>query len=277
MYEVQQTPIWEILLVGRLQKDLKRLEVFIRQWQAGSCYGEGLKVKSYHSFKESMVHIEESRFPDAVILDIPDGIEFAQHLRSLGFEGPIVFLSPVNAFAVETYSVNAFSFLLKPVDENQIFPVLDDLGNTLAGRSDSRDIHGLIIRTRTYIRKVLYSELVYMEVFDHKIYFHINNEDVLVAPGPLYSWSLLVFRDPRFAKCHNSIIVNMDFISSLGMDYAILRSGEKLPIARRCGVDFKSRYYGWEKGRQMSRILKSDILKQPQIAQPAKEKNNGNS
>ena len=58
---------------------------------------------------------------DLYVLDVvmPDlnGIEAGRTLRALGTAGEIIYLSQVADYAPDSYDVQAFYYLLKPIDE----------------------------------------------------------------------------------------------------------------------------------------------------------------
>ena len=66
---------------------------------------------------------------DLYLLDILmpglNGIETGRQLRETGDGGEIIYLTSSNDFASESYDVRAFFYLLKPVDKQRLFQVLD--------------------------------------------------------------------------------------------------------------------------------------------------------
>ena len=52
-----------------------------------------------------------------VIMPLLNGIDTAAELRANGQDVPIIFLTSSREFAVESYEVKAFHYLLKPIDE----------------------------------------------------------------------------------------------------------------------------------------------------------------
>ena len=66
---------------------------------------------------------------DLVILDImmpfPGGMDTAKALRQKESHVPLIFLTSSPEFALESYEVRAFWYLLKPVSEERLFSVLD--------------------------------------------------------------------------------------------------------------------------------------------------------
>ena len=74
---------------------------------------------------------EKAYLPDLMLLDIymPEktGIEAAQELRELGSDCRIVLITASEDHALEAFGVGASQYLLKPVSEQTLFPVLDSL------------------------------------------------------------------------------------------------------------------------------------------------------
>ena len=65
---------------------------------------------------------------DLIVLDIlmegMDGMETARLCRSHGFDGLLVFLSSSRSYVFDAYDVEAFHYLVKPVDDEKLKRVL---------------------------------------------------------------------------------------------------------------------------------------------------------
>lgn len=74
---------------------------------------------------------------DLIIADVRmpgmSGIEFIQKLRELGYEMEIIFLSGYSEFEYARQALlhHAFRYLLKPLDEGELFEALDEVGRML--------------------------------------------------------------------------------------------------------------------------------------------------
>lgn len=68
---------------------------------------------------------------DLLLLDILmpgiTGMDAAREIRQTNSTIPIIFLTSSSEYAVESYRVNAADYLLKPLDADKLFPVLDKL------------------------------------------------------------------------------------------------------------------------------------------------------
>ena len=76
---------------------------------------------------------------DLIFLDIDlggmDGMALARKIRETDSEVPILFLTNHKEYVFEGYEVQAFRYLLKPVTEDTLFPLLEELQAMRAHRS----------------------------------------------------------------------------------------------------------------------------------------------
>ena len=104
---------------------------------------------------------------DLYILDIlmPDlsGIETGRRLRTLGGGGEMVYLTCSNDFAADSYDVRAFFYLLKPVEKDKFFQVLDGAVEKLNRRRAS----AVVVSTADGPRRILMEHIRYVERLIH--------------------------------------------------------------------------------------------------------------
>jgi two-component system LytT family response regulator len=62
--------------------------------------------------------------PDVLFLDIEmpemSGLELAERVQGIGYEGEIVFITAYNQYAIDAFTVNALDYLLKPIMAQEI-------------------------------------------------------------------------------------------------------------------------------------------------------------
>lgn len=79
---------------------------------------------------------------DLIFLDIDlggmDGMALARKIRETDSEVPILFLTNHKEYVFEGYEVQAFRYLLKPVTEDTLFPLLEEpAGDARTGKAAS--------------------------------------------------------------------------------------------------------------------------------------------
>ena len=104
--------------------------------------------------------------------------------------------------------------------------------------------NGLTVRLSKAKRFLPYRDIVYVEVIDHYVYFHMRDGSELELYGTFKELALVLTEVPCFAQCHRSYIVNMGEITVLGTRELTLRDGVRIPISRGY-PNMKERYAGW--------------------------------
>jgi DNA-binding LytR/AlgR family response regulator len=240
------TAIPEIVLLDDDRRELDKLLRFLHAYySAGSQAAAGRSfLHDFSSGSAMLEYFDGGKTADIVFLDIimPEmsGVEAAVLLRDRGFGGYIVFLTSVNDFAAESYRVGAFSYLLKPVEKEGLFRVLQSIDEARE-KSRREDTASVLVETKQFRRNILLRDIVFAEILGHNLSIHLAHDETILINKPLKEFAPALLSDERFARCHGSIIVNMDFVETIRDNTAALRTGQAIPISRRHS-DFKSRY-----------------------------------
>ena len=185
-----------------------------------------------------LMDLEENQIRfDLIILDIymegMDGMETARKIRQRGIQTPLVFLTATPDFALESYDVHAFGYLLKPVSEEKLTALLRRL---LAHYDRPR----VCVQWERQKRYLFLDEIIYVESQNHTIHIHLSSGEVLDSKEKLGDLESLL--DERFLRCHQSFLVNMSYIADVDGDF-ILKDGTKIPIRIRQRKAIAEEYY----------------------------------
>lgn len=175
---------------------------------------------------------------DLIFLDIMlphmSGMEAARRLRRVDQSVTIVFVTNTAQYAVEGYSVDAFDYILKPINDHafdlKLKRILAHIGSKFEDRISIRTEGGTI---RLQLRKICY-----VEVKGHYLNWHIL-DGVYRTLGPLKE----IGRQLPESYCAISrwYVVNMQHIHSvIGDD--VLVGDEKLRIGRSYKQKFLQAY-----------------------------------
>lgn len=178
---------------------------------------------------------------DLYVLDIlmPDlnGIETGRRLRELGDGGEIIYLTCSNDFAADSYDVRAFFYLLKPVEKEKIFQVLDSAVEKLNRRRNS----AVVISTANGPRRILLENIRYVERVGRCMRYYCTDGAVdsrtLRTSFRESAESLLA--DPRFCLCGASFILNFQYVTGVNGQTAMLDNGCTVTLPRTSAPDFK--------------------------------------
>ena len=187
-------------------------------------------VYSVSSFANSCALLERVGSFDVIFLDIqmerPDGMETARLLRQCGDHSLLIFVTVLKECVFDSFQVEAFDYLLKPLDSARFHQTMDRVLRSL----EQRTAEDIVIQRGTGCEVVLLSDIVYCEVLGRKIYLHKSDGTVSDYYDKLEDLERRV--DGRFFKCHRSYLVNLDYVRGCRGGQVLLSQGERIPASR---------------------------------------------
>ena len=188
-----------------------------------------------------LAHAESQNGFDIYLLDILmpglDGIQTGQRLRELRDGGEIIYLSSSNEYALDSYDVRAFFYLLKPIEAQKLFHVLDSAVEKLTRRKSN----AVIVATRNGPRRILLEQIRYVERFGCSMRYHcmegtVDSQTIRVTFKEATA-SLLA--DSRFCLCGASFVLNFQHVVGVSGQSALLDNGASVPLPRAAATAFK--------------------------------------
>jgi two-component system LytT family response regulator len=203
---------------------------------------------------EGIQKIQEHK-PDLIFLDVNmpgmNGFEMIKQLEEIP---RVIFITAYDEYALKAFEVNAFDYILKPVDPERLRESILKLTSTeddyISAQSvlTSRKDRVLGISDRVFIKdgeKCWFIELSKVRMLESdgnyvKVYFDNSR--------PLVLRSLNSFEerlDPDFFfRANRKFIINLQWITSIenwfnGGLQVVLKEGEKVEISRRQAIRFK--------------------------------------
>ena len=181
---------------------------------------------------------------DILILDIImpgfTGMQAAHEIRKFNEEIKIIFLTSSKEFAIESYSVGAYYYLLKPVLKEKLFSVLDKVVSEITSKQES-----CVIYTHMGIVNIPFAKIECLEVYNKHLVFHLSDGSTKETRGALMDYENVFLERKEFLKIHRSYILNMDYIHSIEAGEIATYSGKKFPVSRLLAKDIKERYMNY--------------------------------
>lgn len=155
----------------------------------------------------------------------PNGIDEVERLV-LGSGTQVIYMSAYDAYHTQVYRTPHACYLRKPLRKADVETALDTALQRLARCAD----RPLRLRARGVERVVRPQEILYLESDLRLVRVHLR-DDVVEAYGKLSDLARML--PNRFVRCHQSFLVNLDYVA--GLDAAALRltDGSELPVSRR--------------------------------------------
>ena len=177
--------------------------------------------------------LDQGKSFDAVLLDIymddMSGMEVAKRIRAMNNSMHIVFITSTSAFAVESYTVEAADYLLKPVTEERLFLVMDRLVSRMANTMEQ----GFAVKdTAGRITKVVCSQLMYLEAMGHYVVLHHANGTTTKTLVSFSSLAETLLAQEDFIQSHRSYIVNLHYVHRVGKHELVMLNGAQIPLPK---------------------------------------------
>lgn len=161
-------------------------------------------------------------------IDLKDmsGIDMARMLRQRS-EAVIVFVTALKEYVFDAFDVQAFQYLLKPIDEEKFFQVLD---KALAECRPLKQSEPLVIRVKGIYRNIPRENILYAESEARKVVLHLKDEQIsyYAKMGELEE----ILGD-QFFRCHRGYLVNMNAVSGYDTGSIQLKNGEVILMAKQ--------------------------------------------
>ncbi len=164
---------------------------------------------------------------DIFLLDIEmpnmSGMELAKTIRDKNDTAVIVFITGYADYIAQGYDVSALHYLMKPVDKQKLFAVLDKARGVL-GKQETC----LVIETAGQTHRVPLREIRYIEVSGNYATVHAK-EDITVKKTLS---DLQTQLDERFVKTGRSFVVNLSYVRRTTKTDVYLSTDERVPLSR---------------------------------------------
>lgn len=187
---------------------------------------------AFHSPLDLLAEIERGVRFDILILDVlmpgENGVDAAAEIRNYDSDVKIIFLTSSAEFAVESYSVGAYFYQLKPIREEGFCCLMDSVLATCEKERDG----GLILQCKSGITRVDRKKLEYCEVIHRTLFFHLASGRVLESIGSLDKLCGQLEPYGNFLRPHRSYLINLDYVQKLSARAITMSCLTEIPIPR---------------------------------------------
>lgn len=199
---------------------LDNLHRMIDRWSAET--GTAVDVALVTRGEDLLARHAASR-ADIIMLDmimpLVNGMDTARELRQSDTAVRLVFLTSSPEFALESYEVRAFDYLLKPVTYERVAQLLDELSSLRPAATDE-----LVIKTSFGYHALRLSDIEYAEARNKHVVFHLRDGRDIEALEPFRSIEDRLTQNATFLKCHRSYQVNLRNIDHFNRTEIVMRS-----------------------------------------------------
>lgn len=227
------------------ERELIHLSELITKYQnecGESVQGRKLESTVFCNPVELLNEIEKGVRFDVLFLDVmmpgENGINVAKEIRKYDSNMKIIFLTSSAEFAVESYTVGAYFYQMKPIGEKNFFMLMD----TVIKDCEREQAISLIIRSKSGIARIDLNKLEYCEVIGRTLLFHLENGEVLESTGSLDKLCSELKQYKNFMRPHRSFLVNMEYIRNISSRTISMNCQSEIPVPHGKYSDIKNLY-----------------------------------
>lgn len=204
------------------------------------------QYKSYEFTSGEKLLSTKNNF-DIYFLDIQmdnlSGINTAKRIRLMHEKAIIIFITGFKDYVFDAFDVNAFHYIVKPIDDNKFKKILYS-----AIKSLSKKEKFLIAKTISFSSKIYLKDIVYIESAQRKIKVH-TTYDVIEYYYKISDLGTELLED-NFFRCHKSYIVNLKYVQSFDNTFVTLKNSEKVYVSKHKLADFSKAFMYYLKNEE---------------------------
>ena len=193
--------------------------------------GEAAELQLYNSAEQLLFEVDQPEAQelafDHILLDIQmggmDGITLARQLRAQDKRVTLAFLTAAREYVFEGYEVQAVRYLLKPMQQEKVFELLD------LARQNLQEQPSLILNCADEKKKLYLSQIAAIEAQGHYLIFHTTTGQ-LQQKASLSS--LAGHLGDSFVMSHRSFYVNLAHLLRISRTECTLDTGLTVPVSR---------------------------------------------
>ena len=173
---------------------------------------------------------------DILFLDIQmkgmDGLETARKLRAGQFRGFLIFITVLKEMVFQSFEVQAYDYLVKPVEEKQFEKTMERLFASMQNAGED----SLLVQKGYEGRIIREDEIVFCEVIDRKIYLNLASGEVVNYYERIENLETKL--GSHFFRCHRSYLINLKHLKGYKNGTACMDNGKEVPVSRLRSREF---------------------------------------
>ena len=190
--------------------------------------------------------IEDNQY-DLYFLDVVmqhNGIYVASEIIKKVPNASIIFTTTSKEYAIDAFKVQAFDYILKPLDKAEFYDSIDRIMKKL---NIKKNTWSFKTNDLTLI-SINLEDIRYIESTNRRIDVHLCNDEIITSTTIRTKFLETIpfnLSENSFLLCHNSFIVNMNKIKGIKDVEFIMDNGEIVPISKRMLKEVKEQYINY--------------------------------
>ena len=194
-------------------------------------------IYAYSDVNSLMHHIDDI---NCLILDVllykTPGLEVARQIFQRNKDIKIIFCSTNPEYSLEAFEVNAFRYLVKPIDKLKLFGYLDEVRKYYMELSIC--VNDINHRQRT----MSLFDVCYIDMQGRKSTIHLKDKTTIIMVRQMKEW-ISILDGLGFYLSHKGVLVNLKYVLGIEDDIVTLKNGESVYLSRSYRKDFQKAFF----------------------------------
>lgn len=211
-------------------RDRNRIEEFVKAYTM-----EKNRACNFRAFESGEQFLESGFVPDILFLDILmdklDGIQLGEMLRKSDNRILLIYTTNLKEKMAKAFnSIHSFGFLLKPIEKEEVFSMLDDAVKEL---DSTRSVNSVTFCSEN-------NTLISLPVTDIYYFEYINRKVRIVTKNGIYICinekitDIVEKMEPYgFVISHQSFAVNLHQVDKITSQNLVMKNGDNVCLAQK--------------------------------------------
>lgn len=216
----------QIAVCDDLQNERERIITMVSEFISSK--NIDADIKEFECGEDFLAEFSHGKF-DLVFLDIYmngiSGIETARKLRENDTDCAVIFTTTSREHGPEAFDIEAFNYLVKPIEKEKLYIVLEKWYNTLC------ELKTVSIKCGRSKRDILIGDILYVEVLGRNCTVHTLTE-IFNAQISLSTIEAMLPRD-EFCRPIRYCLVSLRHIKRINEETILLSDDTEIILSRR--------------------------------------------
>lgn len=235
--------MYRVALCDDEEAEIDKVEKMLNAY-AGQREEYPLSIARFQSAEELLQVMKGEKYePDLLLMDIcmpgKSGMEAVGELRDMENKCSIIFFTISREYALDAFRVDAVQYLLKPVSEDDLFPVLDRVFGALEEMQKKYQL----LEVNGSVHKVALCDIVYCEAQRKSQCIYLADGTCLILRMTMARIYEMLSEYQEFVKVGIAYIVNLEHIDSMNTQELKMDNGERVYLPRGAYKMLREKYF----------------------------------
>lgn len=226
----------------------KAFAIKIDQWAKNK--NTVVRTDLFECAEEYLFKVEQNAY-DVIFLDISmrgqNGMELARQIREKEKDVILVFVTSDASYVFDGYEVGAYRYLMKPVDEEKLWEILD----YARMQKEVEEENYILVKKDSQSVRVNLKDIIYIEAQKHYVNLCMENkESINIKTAFTELLQETQEKSDTILLTHRSYAVNIEKVVRIGRTECVLSDSSVIPVSRSFYKEVNEAFIKYHLGRE---------------------------